>query len=108
MLYCMIHGYSLISRTLSPYELLLLTSSNNNTARMTSLVLISDVLDTASLLPYSLSKCRDDSIDSSCCFEYMNEVTMDCVAVFIVFPRFYLISRKTNISLSIRWMRITR
>ena len=51
---------------------------------MTALVLLSDMLDNFALLPYSLSKYREDSTLCACRFKYVNEPYINCMAAFIV------------------------
>lgn len=51
---------------------------------MTSLVLLSNLLDTASLLPSSISKYREDATICYCRFRFMSNPYENCMAVFIV------------------------
>ena len=85
MHYCMIESLRLSSRSLSYYELLMLTASSNNTAKMTSLVVISDLLDCISLLPFEFAQHRNDCILQSCYFSFNDDENPErCMASMIV------------------------
>ena len=80
----LIDNLSVNSRSLSYYELLMLTASSNYTAKMTSLVVISDLLDCISLLPFEVAQYRNDCILQSCSFSVNNESPERCMASMIV------------------------